>query len=126
MMKATWELDYDFRTDKCFKRPSCPECSKQHGCVPVLYLNDAYRCLNCHREVEVDDKQKKWIDKRSETKTKMEDCMPDKEIEIDGKKIKLGCGGKNCVEVHYGRNEVTLKWQVRGSVCRKCGRRSIV
>lgn len=122
-LKATWQLDYDYINDKCFKRPSCPKCGEEHGCVPIL-PNDKgeYRCINCQEIVELDEKQKQWIDERTGSKVEMSDCFPDKEI--DG--IRLGCGGKNCVESIYIKNDVTLQWQLATSVCRKCGRRIIV
>ena len=125
-MKAEWGLDYDFREDKCFKRPSCPKCNMEHGCVPIFRTDDKYTCINCGEEFELDPDMKEWIDVRSETKTEYTDCMPDKEVDIDGKKIKLGCGGKGTVESHYMRNEITLKWQLMGSVCKQCGQRIIV
>lgn len=113
-MKAKWGLDYDYINDECFKRPSCPKCAEEYGCVPIL-PNDKgeYRCINCQEIVELDEKQKQWIDDRCGAKVEIEDCV-------------LGCGGKNCVEATYIKNDVTLKWQLATSVCTKCGRRIIV
>ena len=126
-MKAKWGLDYDYINDECFKRPSCPKCAEEYGCVPVL-PNDKgeYRCINCQEIVELDEKQKQWIDDRCGAKVEIEDCLSDKEVECDGKKIRLGCGGKKCVESTYFKNDVTLKWQLATSVCKNCGRRIIV
>lgn len=120
-MKAIWSKDYDFRQDKIYRRPSCPECSKEYGCVPILKVDEKYICINCHKEAELDPDMKDWIDVRSEKKTEYGDCP---KFELDGKMF--GCGGKGTVEKHYMRNEITLKWQLMGSVCKQCGARIIV
>jgi hypothetical protein len=116
-MKAIWGLDYDYRTDKCYKRPMCPECD-----APILKDGDEYKCISCGQPAEVEPFMIVWIENRNETKVTMEDChqfnLP------DGGKI--GCGGKACVETHYVRNPVTLEWQTAWGQCSKCGKRFIV
>lgn len=119
-MKAIWGLDYDFRTDKNYKRPCCPECEE-----PILRRDDGYyHCLDCGRIVMVEDPEMDvWLKKHEEVKVEYEDCavITDKE----GNHLS-GCGGKKCVETHYMRNPVTDKWQVMGGKCIKCGTRFIV
>lgn len=116
-MKAVWGLDYDYRTDKNFHRPSCPECN-----APVLKTDVGYECISCGQPAEVDEAMMKWLSDRDETKVTMEDChqfkLPDGET--------LGCGGKACVETHYVRNNVTMKWQLAWSECLNCGARTLV
>ena len=121
MRKAVWATDYDYRTDTCFQRPCCPECKD-----PIFLRNGGkYKCINCGKVVVPDSKMIKWMEERSETKVEIEDC-PDFSVEHEGKKIKMGCGGKACVEAHYIRNEVTMEWQYAWSICRQCGMRTIV
>lgn len=121
MRKAEWKTDYDYRTDKCFDRPQCPECY-----APIFeHEVGKFRCVSCDQEFELDDKMKEWVRSRSGTKIEMEDC-PDYEFEHKGKKIKMGCGGKGCVETHYIKNDVTLEWQAAWGVCKNCGGRFIV
>jgi len=117
-MKAIWIEDYDYHTDKLYKRPGCPECEE-----PV-FLNDAgkYCCASCGKDVEVADPEMvEWLKVRHETKVEMKDCT---KFELEG--MVFGCGGKACVETHYYRNKVTLGWQVGWSVCRNCGAKTIV
>ena len=116
-MRAEWLDDYDHRTDKCFKRPMCPECY-----APVFEEGEKYVCVSCQQELEVDDDMAEWIWERNGTKVEIEDCFPAKMI--FGKK--LGCGGKGCMEVRYMKNPVTLEWQVMGGKCTKCGMRCMV
>ena len=121
MRKAEWLTDYDMHNDKCFLRPQCPECY-----APVHeYGQDEFRCISCHELIELDDEMKEWVRKRAGEKVTMEDC-PDYEIEFDGKKHKMGCGGKKCVETHYIKNEITLEWQTAWGLCKNCGRAFIV
>lgn len=121
MRKAVWATDYDYRTDKCYQRPCCPECRE-----PIFLRDDGkYHCINCGEAAEPDSEMLEWMEKRSETKTEMQDC-PKCEFELDGVKHQLGCGGKACVEAHYFRNNVTLEWQLGWSCCKKCGKRIIV
>lgn len=114
-MKAIWGLDYDFREDKCYERPSCPECAEPIGKVGD---DDNYYCYSCGKMVEVDDpKMQEWFKIRRETKMRITDCLP---VEMNG------CGGKQCAETHYMRNPITLRWQVMGGKCKKCGMEFIV
>ena len=109
-MKAIWAVDYDFREDKCYDRPSCPECKAPIG----LDEDGKYHCFSCGEIVEVDDpKMIEWFAIRDESKTENEDCF-------------LGCSGKGTMEVHYMRNPITLEWQTMGGECKKCGMRFIV
>ena len=74
---------------------------------------------------ELDESMIEWVRSRSGSKVEMQDC-PDIEFEFKGEKIKMGCGGKGCVETYYIKNHVTLKWQVAWGVCKNCGRKFIV
>ncbi len=117
MKKATWVLDYDYRTDKCYKRPGCAECEE-----PIGEDDDGtYRCYNCGEEVTPDKHMLKWFKDRDETKTEMWNC-----VKLDRDSPVNGCGGKKCVEVHFVRNPVNMKWEVAGGKCSKCGRTWIV
>lgn len=118
-MKAVWGLDYDYRTDKNFRRPSCPECN-----APVVkFESGEYRCVSCREKFDIDDpRMLKWLADREEEKVVMEDCH--KWVLPDGWTV--GCGGKACCETHYVRNDVTLEWQVAWSECKNCGARTIV
>ena len=117
-MNAVWVTDYDFRTNKCFKRPGCPKCKE-----PAFeYEEGVYRCVSCGEVVDiVNNKMKKWIADRKETKTEYQDCP---KWEHEGKTF--GCGGEKTMEVHYMRNPVTLKWQSMGGCCKNCGMRWLV
>ncbi len=117
MMKAKWITDYDSRTDRLFDRPGCPDCK-----APIGKYEDGYHCFLCDRLIKVSDPEMiKWLDEREETMVKMEDCP-----KYIFKDHSLGCGGKECVETHYVRNNVTLEWQVAWGECRNCGMRFIV
>ena len=123
MFKAIWGTDYDMHEDKCYKCPACPECRE-----PVfLYEDNKYHCVSCGKVVEVKDpKMLKWFEEREGTKIEMEDCFSE-EVELkNGQKIKMGCGGKKCVEVHYRKNPVTLEWETMGGHCTKCDMKFIV
>ena len=121
MRKAVWATDYDMHTDSCFQRPCCPECRD-----PLFLREDGkFHCINCGKAAMPDSQMIAWMEKRRETKVEMQDC-PDYEFEFKGKKIKMGCGGKDCVEVHFVRNDVTLDWQYAWSICKNCGIRTIV
>ena len=113
-MEAIWGLDYDFETDKCFLRPSCPECE-----APLWKDKDGtYSCVNCGKDISITDpKMKEWLDIREETKIEYEDC---------NKIASVGCGGKKCVKTLYIRNKVTLEWQPASGYCEKCGMHYIV
>ena len=117
-MVAVWGMDYDYRTDKCYDRPMCPECN-----APVIRFKDGkYKCVSCRQPVEVIDAEMlKWLAKREEEKIEYEDCP---QWRHDG--YVYGCGGKGTVETHYVRNNVTLEWQTAWGECSKCGMRFIV
>lgn len=118
-MKAIWFNDYDYHTDKLYRRPGCPECREPFG----KDSDGKYRCFSCGEEVTVeDDGMKKWLAEREETKVEWQDdpVLHSKNGHTSG------CGGKNCVEVHYVRNHVTMKWQVGWGICHNCGSRFIV
>ena len=119
-MKAAWITDYDLHTDKCFKRPGCPECY-----APIGKDSDGkYYCFSCGKDFEVEDPEMlKWFEERSETKIVMEDCP--KITTKDGTHIS-GCGGKKCVRTLYRKNPVSLKWEVMRGACEQCGMRFIV
>lgn len=108
-MKATWGLDYDYRSDKNYKRPVCPECE-----VQIVKDSDGqYTCLNCGKTIEVDDPVMiEWFKLREETKTDLRNCFC--------------CGGKKCVKTLYVRNPVTLRWETASGTCSKCNSRFIV
>ena len=117
-MNAVWLIDYDYRADKCYDCPCCPEC--QH---PIWKHEDGtYRCPSCGEVIHVTDEMREWFKVREETKTGYLDCL--KLTLPDG--MTLGCGGKNCVETHYRRNPVTLEWQTCWGKCVICGNRFIV
>jgi len=118
-MNAIWGTDYDLNEDKCYKLPCCPKCEAPIG----RYQDDEYRCFSCGRAIKVVDKDmKEWFKKREQTKVEMENCP--KIISKSGHV--LGCGGHFCVETHYIRNPITLRWQVAFGRCTKCGRRFVV
>lgn len=107
-MKAIWDIDYDMQQDKCYDRPCCPECNAPIG----KYKDGLYHCYSCGEVVDVTNPDMiNWLRVREETKTEYSDCV---------------CGGKNCMETHYTRNPITLKWQVMGGQCSKCGMRFMV
>lgn len=117
-MKAVWIRDYDYQTDRGYKRPGCPDCN-----APIGKGEDGkYHCFPCGRVAEgVDKNMLAWLEPREESKTEMNDCY---KFEHKGRTI--GCDGKACVETHYVRNPVTMKWRVAWSVCRNCGQKIIV
>lgn len=108
-MNAVWITDYDYSTDKCFKRPGCPECKE-----PVLKDEDGlYYCVSCGKAVDVtDEKKKAWFEKRAVKKIEYWAC--------------IGCGGEKTMEVHFRKNPANLKWQPAYGRCIKCGARWIV
>ena len=108
-MDAVWAMDYDYRTDKCFQRPSCPKCFEAIG----EDESGKYHCYCCGKKVDVkDEKMLEWFAERQGAKIEMTDCFR--------------CGGKDCVETYFMRNKVTLEWQAMGGKCQKCGARFIV
>ncbi len=122
-MDAVWVSDYDMHEDKCYDCPGCPECKEPIG----KYEDEQYRCFSCGKVVEVTDPEmQKWFFDRSGTKTEMEDCFPSEIKMKNGEIMRMGCGGKKCVEVHYYKNPVTLKWQVAGGHCTKCNMKFMV
>ena len=103
-MKADWYREYDYRADKYYDRPGCPECLER------IVKDEAgeYHCQYCGKKVEVTDKMIEWLRTREETKTEKHKCT-------------FGCGGEDCLEVQYVRNPATMEWQASGGKCRKCG-----
>ena len=117
-MNAVWLTDYDWRTDKNYDCPCCPECQE-----PIWKHEDGqYRCLSCGEVISIDEKMQEWFKAREETKTEYLDCP---KITLDNG-MSRGCNGKNCVETHYMRNPVTLEWQTCGGKCVICGYQFIV
>lgn len=114
-LKAVWITDYDYRTDKTYKRPGCPDCEEAIG-----RFRNVYKCYNCGAAVEVEDEEMKvWFSVREEKKKEFHDCIRHKPI--NGVSKAIGCGGKKCVETIYTRNPVTLKWQAAYGKCLRCG-----
>lgn len=107
-MKAEWIVEYDLQTDSTYRCPGCVKCY-----APVFKMTDGkYRCVSCRERAELDDEMKAFLEEREETKVEMSGC--------------ISCGGKMCVEIHYRKNPVTMKWQVAYGGCRACGSRFIV
>ena len=80
-MKAVWVIDYDYRKDKCYNAPGCPECREPIG---RMFGDGKYYCFSCGEEVEVTDSEMiEWLNIREETKTEYKDCP--KITTIDGK-----------------------------------------
>lgn len=107
-IKAEWITEYDMHNDEVYKCPGCEKCY-----APVFKIDGKYLCCSCGEEAELDTDMIEYFKPREETKTEMKDCL-------------FGCGGKACVETHFMRNPVTLKWQVMGGVCKNCGIRFMV
>jgi hypothetical protein len=103
-MKAEWILDYDHTTDKCYKRPGCPECNAPVGEDGV--------CFSCGVQYALDDEMTAWFNDMSQSKTEITKCWK--------------CGADNCLETMYYKNPVTREWQAANGMCRKCGMRFIV
>lgn len=106
-MKAKWGIDYDYKTDKCFKRPVCPECE-----TPIFKHETEYECVSCQKPVQVDSEMLKWLEDREGEKVEMTDCFR--------------CKGKGTLETHYFKNDVTLEWEAACGECKACGMRFIV
>jgi len=106
-VKAVWDIEYDSRQDKIYDCPSCPECR-----APVMQFEDGYRCICCGKELEIDAKMKEWFQERNGYKTEMKNCFK--------------CGGVACLETHYRKSPVTLKWEAMRGKCSKCGMEFIV
>ena len=106
---AVWGMDYDYRMDKCFDRPVCPECETPFG----EREDGKYHCFSCGNVIKVEDPEMiKWIEERKETKVEMRDCFV--------------CGGKGTSEDHFIKNDVTKEWQTAWGECKACGARFIV
>lgn len=105
--KAVWLEQYDWRSNKIYLRPCCPDCGE-----PIIYSGSKYVCMLCKEPVQVDDKMKEYISKVSEVKIDWQNC--------------LKCGNKNCVETYYHRNPVTMEWETVHGKCVECGCRFIV
>lgn len=114
-MKAIWGEDYDFLMDRSYRCPVCPECEE-----PVGKMKDGkYHCFSCGEEVDIDPKMAEWFAEREGEKVEMLDCP------VSKYGVRLGCGGKGCVETHYRKNKVTREWYKAWSVCKVCGIRTI-
>ena len=108
-LNAIWSIDYDMHKDKCYDRPSCPECR-----VPIGKIagDGKYRCYSCHKICNVDQKMLDWFADREGEKIEMRDCF--------------NCGGIGTSEDHLVKNYITLEWQTAWGICKKCGARFIV
>lgn len=42
--KAVWAEQYDWRNDKIYLRPCCPDCEE-----PIIYSEDQYVCMLCKK-----------------------------------------------------------------------------
>ena len=104
IMKAEWILDYDHTTDKCYKRPGCPECQAPVG--------EDGKCFSCGVQYALDDEMTAWFNDMSQSKTEITKCWK--------------CGEDNCLETMYYKNPVSREWQAANGICRKCGMRFIV
>lgn len=105
--KAVWLEQYDWRSDKIYSRPCCPNCEE-----PIIYSKYQYVCMLCEEPVQVDDQMKEYINKASEVKIDWQNC--------------LECGIKNCVETYYHRNPATMEWEATHGRCKECGCRFMV
>ncbi len=105
--KAEWLEQYDWRSDKIYLRPCCPDCEE-----PIIYSEGQYVCKLCEDPVQVDDQMKEYINKVSEVKIDWRNCPK--------------CGKKKCVETYYHRNPVTMEWQTAHGKCAECGCRFFV
>lgn len=105
--KAVWLEQYDWRRDKIYLRPCCPDCEE-----PIIYSKGQYVCTLCEEPVQVDDQMKDYISKVSEFKIGWRNC--------------LKCGKKKSVETYYHRNPVTMEWETAHGKCAECGCRFIV
>lgn len=122
-MKAVWGTDYDFIMDECYKCPVCPKCEE-----PIGKMKDGkYHCFSCGEVVEVvESDMKEYFAEREGEKVEMEDCFPSEVKMKNGETVKMGCGGKKCMETHYIKNPVSKEWQTAWGECTRCGRRFIV
>ena len=103
--------EYDMHEDACYQHPG--HVCGHDGDVPGFMREDGKcYCINCHKELEITDKMRKWFEDRAGTKTEMQECF--------------ACGGKDCMEVTMRKNNVTLEWHAAYGECRKCGARFIV
>ena len=105
--KAVWLEQYDWRRDKIYLRPCCPDCEE-----PIIYSKGQYVCTLCEEPVQVDDQMKEYISKVSEFKIGWRNC--------------LKCGKGKCFKTYYHRNPVTMEWQTAHGKCTECGCRFIV
>ena len=106
-IKAVWLEQYDWRSDKIYSRPCCPNCEE-----PIIYSKYQYVCMLCEEPVQVDDQMKEYISKVSEVKIGWRNC--------------LKCGSKDCVETYYHRNPASMEWQTAHGKCVECGCRFFV
>ena len=106
-IKAVWLEQYDWRSDKIYSRPCCPNCEE-----PIIYSKYQYVCMLCEEPVQVDDQMKEYISKVSEVKIGWRNC--------------LKCGNKDCVETYYHRNPASMEWQTAHGKCVECGCRFFV
>lgn len=109
--KAIWKDDYDFRTDKIYSCPGCPDCFEPFP----LYEdeNGNYYCCECGETVTVDSEMQKFLEERKEIKEKTTVCF--------------FCE-KNTMQGVYKKNPVTHEWQFAYGECKnpECGCKTIV
>lgn len=111
-MKAEWYDYLNYNNNIIYKRPCCPKCKKERGeLAPVIRHEDRYECLNCHTQLEVDKKQKKFVDESLKIKKKIGKCM--------------WCGAFKMV--YKERKDMsTGKWCISSGYCENCNTKMIV
>ena len=111
-MKAEWFNYLNYKNNRVYKRPCCPRCKNERGeLAPVIRKENRYECLNCHEVLEVDRKQKKFIDDSMKIKRKIGKCM--------------WCGAFK-MEFIERKDMSTGKWVIASGHCENCDTKMIV